>query len=77
MTDDKKFGDKSPKEWKMLRDKVHKIVSKQNDDIAIHICSFCGREKSEVHHMIQGPAVNICDACVSKCNQIIIEDSKG
>jgi hypothetical protein len=76
VTDDKKFGGKSPKEWKMLRDKVHKIMSKQNDDIAIQICSFCGSDKSEVNHMIQGPAVNICHACVAKCNQMINDDTE-
>ncbi len=75
MTDDKKFGGKSPTEWKLLRDKSHKVVEQQNDDIAVHICSFCGRDKSQVKHMICGPAVNICDACVAKCNHIMIEDA--
>lgn len=75
MTDDKKFGDKSRKERKMLRDTARKIVSKQDDDVAGSMCSFCGRDKSEVKHMIQGPSANICDACVAKCSQIIIEDA--
>ena len=27
-------------------------------------CSFCGKHESQVHRMIQGPGVRICDECV-------------
>ncbi len=74
MTDDKKLGGNNPKMKKVLKNTVDKIVARQNDDIAVHICSFCGRDTSQVKHMIHGPAVNICDECITKCNQIITED---
>ena len=28
-------------------------------------CSFCGKSEHEVHRMIQGPGVRICDECVA------------
>ena len=34
-------------------------------------CSFCGKEKSEIAKMVGGPSVNICNECVSTCNDII------
>ena len=39
-------------------------------------CSFCGKSADEVRKLIAGPGVNICDECVSLCDQII-EDSVG
>ena len=27
-------------------------------------CSFCGKEEHQVHRMVQGPGVRICDECV-------------
>ena len=30
-------------------------------------CSFCGKHESQVHRMIQGPGVRICDECVQLC----------
>ena len=27
-------------------------------------CSFCGKHEQQVHRMIQGPGVRICDECV-------------
>jgi ATP-dependent Clp protease ATP-binding subunit ClpX len=37
-------------------------------------CSFCGRPKNEVNHMIKGVAGNICDECVKMCYSIIEKD---
>lgn len=36
-------------------------------------CSFCGvaNTNPEVTHMIAGPVANICQGCVSLCNEII------
>ena len=34
-------------------------------------CSFCGKHESQVHRMIQGPGVRICDACVQLCMRIL------
>ena len=30
-------------------------------------CSFCGKHENQVHRMIQGPGVRICDECVQLC----------
>ncbi|MCD6499901.1 MAG: ATP-dependent Clp protease ATP-binding subunit ClpX [Deltaproteobacteria bacterium] len=37
-------------------------------------CSFCDRSQSEVHKLIAGPDVYICDECVAICNDIIAEE---
>ena len=34
-------------------------------------CSFCGKSEHEVHRMIQGPGVRICDECVQLCMSIL------
>ena len=46
-----------------------------NDDSKKAIrCSFCGKHEQQVHRMIQGPGVRICDECVHLCMNIL-EDS--
>jgi hypothetical protein len=39
-------------------------------------CSFCGKGKSEVGMLVEGPSVFICDECVEKAQEII-RDSKS
>ena len=34
-------------------------------------CSVCGKHESQVHRMIQGPGVRICDECVQLCMSIL------
>ena len=34
-------------------------------------CSFCGKTEQQVHRMIQGPGVRICDECVQLCMSIL------
>jgi ATP-dependent Clp protease ATP-binding subunit ClpX len=34
-------------------------------------CSFCGKSEKEVHRMIQGPGVRICDECIQLCMSIL------
>ena len=34
-------------------------------------CSFCGKSEHEVHRMIQGPGVRICDECVHLCMDVL------
>ena len=34
-------------------------------------CSFCGKREQQVHRMIQGPGVRICDECVQLCMSIL------
>src|SRR5215469_194157 len=36
-------------------------------------CSFCQKAHHDVKKLIAGPAVAICDACVSLCTKIIAE----
>ena len=40
-------------------------------------CSFCGKREQQVHRMIQGPGVRICDACVQLCMSILNEGFDG
>jgi ATP-dependent clp protease, ATP-binding subunit clpX len=43
-------------------------------------CSFCGKHENQVHRMIQGPGVRICDECVQLCMSILndgFEDISG
>ncbi len=35
-------------------------------------CSFCGKAREEVKHLIVGPKVFICDECVDLCRRIIV-----
>ena len=37
-------------------------------------CSFCGKREQQVHRMIQGPGVRICDECVQLCMSILEDD---
>ena len=37
-------------------------------------CSFCGKAENQVHRMIQGPGVRICDECVQLCMSILEDD---
>ena len=40
------------------------------------ICSFCGKNQHEVKKLIAGPAVFICDECISLCGDIIKKGNK-
>ena len=37
-------------------------------------CSFCGKSQHEVHKLIAGPSVFVCNECVELCNDIIREE---
>jgi len=39
------------------------------------LCSFCGKNQTEVKKLIAGPSVFICDECVDLCNDIIVEEN--
>ena len=34
-------------------------------------CSFCGKREEQVRKVISGPGVQICDACVAVCGEIL------
>lgn len=40
------------------------------------ICSFCGRSKGEVQKLIAGPGIFICNDCIKKCNEVLVEGEK-
>jgi len=44
------------------------------EDSSIVRCSFCGKAQEDVHRIIAGPGVNICNECVELCREIIEED---
>jgi len=37
-------------------------------------CSFCGRDKTAVERLINGPTVFICNECVELCEEIVASD---
>ena len=37
-------------------------------------CSFCGKAAADVRKLLAGPAVFICDECVSVCVDILARD---
>src|SRR5262245_46883852 len=39
-------------------------------------CSFCNKYKDDVHKLIAGPAVFICNQCVAVCNDILADDAR-
>ncbi len=45
------------------------------DQEKLLLCSFCGKNQSDVKKLIAGPSVFICDECVDLCNDIIKEES--
>jgi len=46
------------------------------DRTAYRRCSFCGKTQDEVKKMVAGPAVFICNECISLCNQILKDEDK-
>ena len=40
-------------------------------------CSFCGKTETQVHRMVQGPGVRICDECVNLCMSILDDGYAG
>jgi ATP-dependent Clp protease ATP-binding subunit ClpX len=40
-------------------------------------CTFCGKGQHEVHKLIAGPTVFICDECVELCMDIVGEENKS
>ena len=46
------------------------------DQEKLLVCSFCGKNQTEVRKLIAGPSVFICNECVDLCNDIINEETK-
>jgi hypothetical protein len=41
---------------------------------ASEACTFCGKSRLEVHRLIAGPGVHICNECVALCDDILAEE---
>ena len=52
-------------------------MAKNDDKQRAVRCSFCGKREQQVHRMIQGPGVRICDECVQLCMSILNEGFDG
>ena len=66
--------EKSIKDFeKNTPDHTNKTSAASNNRKPIR-CSFCGKHEQQVHRMIQGPGVRICDECVHLCTQILNGD---
>lgn len=39
------------------------------------LCSFCGKNQREVHRLVAGPQVYICDECIQLCSEILQEQA--
>ena len=37
------------------------------------ICSFCGTTEKDVNFLVEGENAFICDTCIDKANEIVIE----
>lgn len=40
-------------------------------------CSFCGKPSTEVHKLVAGPGVYICDGCVDLAKTVIAESEQS
>lgn len=46
-------------------------MAKDDSNVNVARCSFCGKSESMVNRLIEGPGVFICDECVALCNDLI------
>ncbi len=53
------------------------MVKNSGDEKGQVRCSFCGKSQDEVHRVIAGPGVYICNECVELCQEIIDEYTGG
>lgn len=40
----------------------------------VNVCSFCGKNSRQVHKIVAGPGVCICNECVEICNQVLNDE---
>ena len=46
-------------------------MAKDDSNVRMEKCSFCGKSEAMVHQLIERPGVFICDECVSLCSDLI------
>lgn len=51
-------------------------VPKFDDAAKPIVCSFCGKDPSDVRKLLAGPSVHICDECVGLCQSILAEETE-
>jgi hypothetical protein len=57
--------------WRTRRNGRERAMTGKHRQLS---CSFCGKSQDQVRRLIAGPnGVYICDACVTLCNQIIVD----
>ena len=62
----------------MLSRQYDNEMSKINGETKTTLhCTFCGKSQHEVHKLIAGPTVFICDECVELCMDIVGEEKKS
>ena len=50
-------------------------MAKDDSNVKVARCSFCGKSESMVQRLIEGPGVFICDECISLCNDLIAQST--
>ena len=50
-------------------------MSQKGDHSGQLVCSFCGKEQSDVRKLIAGPSVFICNECIELCKDIMDDES--
>jgi ATP-dependent Clp protease ATP-binding subunit ClpX len=40
-------------------------------------CNFCGKSEHQVHRLVAGPGVNICDECIALCVEVLKESDES
>ena len=50
-------------------------MAKDDSNIKVARCSFCGKSESMVQRLIECPGVFICDECISLCNDLIAQST--
>lgn len=50
-------------------------MAKDDSNLKVARCSFCGKSESMVQRLIEGPGVFICDECISLCNDLIAQST--
>ncbi|MBI4859881.1 MAG: hypothetical protein HY815_06410 [Candidatus Riflebacteria bacterium] len=51
------------------------MAGKTGDDVKVLQCSFCEATEEAVSKLICGEGGSICDRCLDRCNEIMIEES--
>ena len=59
-----------------LRAAVAEYLKRHPRPDLVLACSFCGKAKDDVHKLVAGPRVFICDECVRRCSDVLAEQGK-